>query len=423
MRGPVERRDEVTTVLFATELAGGEDALAPLAAIADGLADLKVACVFALPDLAAGRRLLGRRFAVVPAARWPAQRPGWRAAEIADYTDVLARIGFAEADALAGVAEAWQRLVALTGPDLVIAQAAPGLLAGLADGGPPVMLVGSPYAMPPVARDRFAPLAAGRVPVLPQNRLIEPLLVLAAERGTTPPDSVAALFAAPERFVYGLPELDPYGAHRREPLLAPPGVAADLAEPPRRPRLFLSLDGGFVGLAAVVQALAELDVEVLAYLRGEAAQPRAFLAARGAAVFQERPDLGRVVPGVSHVLSHGDGLTAEAALAGGRPHLVVPLSHEAMAHGRLLELAGAGSVVSSIRDSVALRQTLEAFLGDKAMAEAALRAAQAAAGRDRRGLVEAVREAVASRVRAAAVPAPRGAARARPGRSRRRSTR
>jgi hypothetical protein len=385
------------TILFAAELAGEEDQLRPMAEVA---ASLKGAadCVFALPDLS-GARQLRDDAAIVPSPRWPAPQPGWRTAEIGDYGDILALVGFGDPDDLARMARAWRSLVGLIGPDMVVAQHAPGLMAALVGAEVPVLTVGSPYTMPPADGHRLASLVAGRRPLVPEPRLIAALArVVSGAAADAPPTSIASLIAGAERFVHGAPELDCYAAERREELLCPPGARARFAEPPQAPRLFVHARADFPGLAVLVQVVAELGIEVSVHVEGEADRVRAFLRARSIQAFGARPDLGQIIAGASHVISHGGAITAAAALAAGRPQLSIPLIHEEIVTARLLERAGAGRTVSAIKDRDEFAATLGGFLADKGLAEAARHLGLAANRRDQRDLVEVARSAILARL-------------------------
>jgi UDP:flavonoid glycosyltransferase YjiC (YdhE family) len=126
--------------------------------------------------------------------------------------------------------------------------------------------------------------------------------------------------------------------------------------------LFVYAGSEIPHLEKLVQALVTMDVEVVAYLRGDVGPLPHFLRHRGHEVFETPPPLDEILPRVSHVLSQGGAFTCQAAIAAGRPHLIMPLHNETE-----LNLAHAGALgvarrLDPSKDEKVTRQKLNVFL-------------------------------------------------------------
>lgn len=318
-----------TSILFAWELGANLGHIKPLMALARRLASDGASATFAVSDLA-NVHLVAKRgeFAILQAPVWPEHRHWGHRPSIASYADVLAGIGFADPLKLSAMIEAWRCLLDLVKPDLVVADHSPALLAALYGTGTPVIAVGTPFTMPPLTLDRLPPIRADQAPALPESRLHQSLKSALAARGMRPPARMVDLFRTDERLVFGVPELDPYRAFRDEQILTPPEPLPAFVEAPVKPRLFVYAGSEVPHLETLVQGLVEMDIDIVAYLRGDVGPLPHFLKHRGHRVYDTPPPLDEVLPAVSHVLSQGGAFMCHAALAAGRPHLIMPLHNE-----------------------------------------------------------------------------------------------
>lgn len=380
------------SILFAWELGANLGHLKPMAALARAFSARGAKVTFAIRDLTHMREL-GERgaFTILQAPVWPDHRHGGHRPPVGSYADVLAAIGFADHQKLTAVVDAWDAILGLIEPDLVIADHAPALQVAMIGKPQPVICVGTPFTLPPLTLDRLPPIRADQAPALPEARLHQSVKTVLVARGVKAPARLVDVFQVDERLVFGLPELDHYRAYRSEPLLLPPEPLPSFVDPPVKPRLFVYVGSEFPHLETLVQSLVTTDVDVVAYLRGDVGPLPHFLKRRGHEVFETPPPLDEILPRVSHVLSQGGAFTCQAAIAAGRPHLIKPLHNETelnFAHARTM---GVAQKLDSVHDEKAVRKKLDAFLTDaNLLAQARHWALTVCARKQKNGLTEAL---------------------------------
>ncbi|MCE9520921.1 MAG: hypothetical protein K8S25_00650 [Alphaproteobacteria bacterium] len=361
------RSTGASSILFAWELGANLGHLKPLMALARDLAAKGAKATFAVNDLA-NVRLAARpgEFTTLQAPLWPGHQHFGHRPSVASYADILSGIGFADPSKLSTMIAAWDGLLELIKPDLVVADHSPALLAALHGTNTPVISVGTPFTMPPLSLDRLPPLRADQAPSLPEARLLLSLKAALEERGMRAPARMVDLLRTNERLVFGLPELDPYRAYRDETILTPPEPLPPFVEAPVKPRLFVYAGSEVPYIETLVQALVEMDVEIVAYLRGDVGPLPHFLKHRGHKVYDTPPPLEEVLPTVSHVLSQGGAFTCQAALAAGRPHLIMPLHNETELNLSMCAALGTARRLTPVNNAKALRSRLNDFLVETA---------------------------------------------------------
>ena len=110
--------------------------------------------------------------------------------------------------------EAWQRLVELVQPQLIVMDYAPTLcLAAYQE--LPVVQVGNWFPMVPVDQPTFPLLVPGQRPAMPQEALAAIVQEVQRRRGRAIPPALTSVMAIGDRFPTLFAELDPYGEHRR----------------------------------------------------------------------------------------------------------------------------------------------------------------------------------------------------------------
>src|SRR5262249_17702957 len=258
----------VGTVLRAWELGDGLSHASRLRAVARELAAAGHQPVFAVQNLPDTWPVLGGEpFAVLQAPVWPARR--WRGARpfvAASFADVLALRGFDHPDHLLPLVQAWQTLLDLVRPQLLVVDYSPTLCLA-AQGTLPRVLIGGWFEMPPGGGVAFPELPPGPEPVLPQEQVLAVVQEVQRRRGRPVPPTLPALLAG-DRFVCVLPELDFYRAVRREPCWDPlhPLPAPAPADP--EPGFFAYLSAEYPAVEAVLTGLALTGHPGTVYLRG-----------------------------------------------------------------------------------------------------------------------------------------------------------
>jgi len=372
----------VATILFGWELGANLGHLIPISRIAEHLDGEGHRCFYALRNLADARTVFDSAARVLQAPLWPSHRHfGAAAGALASYADILAAVGFADPMKLAAVADAWNGMIELIRPDVVVVDHSPALLVALYGSGTKAVAIGTGFTMPPLDYDHFPPLRGDRAPAVPEARLFESARDARTLIGGKRPSNLIDVFRAEHRIVFGLPELDPYNAFRREAIAAPPGGLPPAQPWPRVRRLFVYVGADMENFDIFLQALATTDASLEVYLRGDADLAREFLRMRGAIVHDRPPALDEVLRAASHVLSQGGAGTIAAAYSAGRPQLVIASHDEAEINLDLLRRAGVGQGLKVSGSPSEVAAEISRFMADPYLPDNALEAANRIARR------------------------------------------
>ena len=385
----------VKTALFTWELGSNLGHASPIAGIARTLVDDGVRIAVAGRELEnLSIAFAGLDVIQLQAPIWPRHHHYGNEETQASFLDILVNAGFGDPAKLAAVVSAWRALIALIRPDVIISDHSPGLLVATYGGNIPVVSIGTGYTMPPLDLDRFPPMRADRSPIANEAQILASVAPILRAADAASPLNLVDLFRATDRIVFSFPELDPYGVFRTEQLYLPFEDLPAFYRPPLEPRLFVYLGIEMQGLEAVVQALAEFDAPAIIYLRGDSGPLSEFLAMRGHEVHKTPPKLAEILPRVSHVISAGGSFTCHAALAAGRPHLVIPLHRESKTNLGLLEALGVGQKLAASANAENVMPLIDKFVHDDRLVQNARYRARVVAGRAQPKGADAVRAAI-----------------------------
>lgn len=333
------------TVLFAWELGEGLGHVSPLLAIADALVaagrgrGMDIVPVFALCEPVFGREpVAARGWRVLPAPRMT---------EISDirsrgasYADLLAIFGFGRKRELSLAVAAWDDMFAATAPDLVVADHSPTACLA-ARGKLPVLVTGNGYTVPPAHLPAFPSLRGNAVVTQNQQVLLDTVNAVLSERNVPPISRLPEVLAGEARAIFTLPQLDPYGALRREPVLGPHTFIAGPLPPPATPRVFFYGRSKQGNIDEVAGVLGRCGLPVSCHIRGVRSAGIHLLRAQGAEIHDEPVPLADAFARASIVISHGGGIT-QAAMLAGRPQIVLPNHLEAVITGARISALGTG---------------------------------------------------------------------------------
>jgi len=313
-------------ILLGWELGAGFGYCLQLRQLADALAAAGHQPLLALRTLDYAHRLFADRRYPVLQAPWligrlspQAQAHGFDAT---GFADLMACNGFGSVDHLYSMLRGWRDLIDLLKPDLVVTRYAP-LLALAAYGRLPAVVYGSAYSTPPAHGPDFPRLLFDVEPYADQARMLETVRTVQQRFGAPRPETLAEIYRGERRVVLGLPELDPYRATRREPCF---GMFED-APPPREvasDRVHAYLAGDGRGAWQAVEALLASGLPGQVYARD--ADPALAERVAGTAIrwLDSPPEAIAAAASASLVVHHGGPGTAYAALAAGRPQLLLP---------------------------------------------------------------------------------------------------
>lgn len=354
------------TLLFAWELGEGLGHLPALKAIALAAKAEGATPVFALRDAVLTREALadvGAR--ILPAPFWPT--PTLPPAASGTYADILVANGFSSAANLRALIGAWEQIIDLVKPDLMVCEHAPSAALS-AFGRIPVAFVGNGFVVPPADGAEFPPYERGRGEPQRQRPVLTIIQEALSDLGRAQPKTICEPFRGAFRGIYTFPALDTYRHVRRETVLGPIESLPPLLPLPPKRKLFAYSAADYALASEVAQALMDLGAEASAYFRGSLGARAAVIKTRGVTIFDNAPALADVFANASAVFSHGGTGFTYAAFAAGRPHLVNPRHFEAHATARALEELGAGiclypfeakkfrDAVARANDDVALRE-------------------------------------------------------------------
>ena len=151
------------------ELGAGLGHVQPLLSVAKALAGRGHQPVFAVKNLLEAAPLLGAEpFTVLQAPQWPPRPQGAKPFRASSYADILAIRGFADADELFPLVRAWQALIDLVRPDLIVCDHSPTLCLA-AYRSVPVVMIGTGFTVPPAEHSEFPPLQPSVAPQMPQE--------------------------------------------------------------------------------------------------------------------------------------------------------------------------------------------------------------------------------------------------------------
>src|SRR5262249_1020148 len=138
----------------------------------------------------------------------------------ASYADILTFLGYDDVETLFPVVCAWDSLLDLVRPALVVLDHSPTLCLA-AYGRIPTVVVGTGFTLPPTECAAFPALRSGKAPLVPDKQLLAVIQAIQARRELPAPASLPRLLAGAAHFPCVLPEIDPYATQRREPSLGP----------------------------------------------------------------------------------------------------------------------------------------------------------------------------------------------------------
>jgi len=332
----------LATVLLGWELGSGLDHRTALTEIARGLATQGHDPVLAFREANAFLPH-ANPFPILPAPSYrPPRHAGAAPFRAATFADIMAIRGFADPEILASLVNNWQALLQNTGAKLAICDFSPGLTLA-AYGVVPAFQVGAGFAVPPADGHSFPQLDSAASPAADPERLLAVIRIVQERRGLPSPETLPRLFASVGRFVRTVPEIDPYRELRCQEMVGPLRPLPEPRPMPPEPAFFAYLKADYPGIAYLLTDLARSGLRGTVYLGGADGPARVrWQSVPGLQFLEEPPDLSQVLPPVSAVLHHGGAGVTQAALAVGRPQVLLPRHLEQELTGRALERLGVG---------------------------------------------------------------------------------
>lgn len=335
-------RPAARPVLMAWELGENFGHVLPLLSIARRLRERGRTVVFALRDLRRAGPVRAAGFPVLQAPAHPDRRFGPQDMQPANFAEVLAVFGFANAPVLDQYVAAWRALFGLVRPALVVASHAPTALFAARLAGLPAAVCALPFELPPPVSPP-PDLRPWEKNPPERHRRAEAAVLRALHRvarGRVRFDALHMLYDTGRVYLNSFAELDAYaprdGMHYGGVL---PGASGGVRAqwPSGNRRIFAYLQTGTPRCAELLDQLRQAPWAVLAAVPGARSRESGNLRVAGSMLALEQ-----VLPECDAVLSYGGhGLVAESLLAG-KPLALVPGNLEQLLTARQVARLGAG---------------------------------------------------------------------------------
>jgi rhamnosyltransferase subunit B len=257
------------------------------------------------------------------------------------YADIMATAAWDEVEALHAAVHAWDGLLALIKPDLVVSDYCPILPLAVLNR-VPLIVFGDGFAVPPregntlpLVRPRNAPRADDRQLIANGDE------VLRRRDETARITSLGALMNGDRSVVCTYPELDIYHQYREQKATGP--LEAQSSMPVANDGyLYVYLAADHSWTEKAVEGAAATGLQVRAFIRNSRREQREAWRVRGIFVHDVLPNLKDELMGARAILHHGGIGTMEVALAGGRPQLLLPRHLEQSLNAARLGAQGIG---------------------------------------------------------------------------------
>ena len=271
------------TILLAWELGSGLGHVMALLRLSARLSQHRVRMIAAVRDPTVAQTLARYDVDVVQAPVWPLLTSSGIPQSSATMAENLASSGFADEQAMAMLLRAWDRLLALIKPDLIVGDYAPAA-ALAARGRVPLILVGNGFTLPPDDMGAFPLLHRVSPPIWSEETILDCVNKALKTIACEPIERLPQIFAADYRSVQTFALLDPYRSRRTErvdgPVLEPPPIARQ----PNAHTIFVYLRQHRHLRPAVVETLLPFAKRLRVFGPGIAEGQLADLAQRGAKV-------------------------------------------------------------------------------------------------------------------------------------------
>ncbi|CCQ72693.1 glycosyltransferase [Magnetospira sp. QH-2] len=315
----------MATILLGWELGSGISHASHMLTIADALRAQGHTPVLALKDIPETHQMMhGKGIPVIPAPPLPPVRRNARGRLMATagFGDILAGLGLDDPGRLASLVGAWDSILGLVQPDLVIADHAP-LLNVAARGRIPSLFLGNGFTLPPHGMERFPKLLPNAEHMIDESLILESFNKVQGQRGAALFDYLPQILQATDSFVGTLPLLDPYRDQRPKPANGVFEGLSEATDAPSAPRVFVYFGTEIQSLHTMLEGVALSDYPADLFIRGLKERP-ANLTNNSKLTFHfEPPDLQHMLKCCTVALHYGGLASTASCLAMGRPQVIV----------------------------------------------------------------------------------------------------
>jgi UDP:flavonoid glycosyltransferase YjiC (YdhE family) len=333
------------TVLLTWEIGQGFGHIMPMLPIARELKARGWRIVFALRDVReAGEMLKNEGFMVLQAPFHPDSIIPRDQPQPQSMADVLALFGFANERHLKSLHHAWEGMLDLLQPDLLIASYAPLSLLCANQRNIPTLLVAMPFELPPAKH----PLPSFRNPLQAGNDAVDAKIIATVNRviGKNAISAVHDIFKASQTALLSFPELDFWGPRKDVKALGAV-YSLDVGDQPiwletGRRKVFAYLNADLPMLDQIRHELAASALEFLICLRGASPAQLAQWQMPHIKTVNTPLKLGKALDQCDAALSYGSMGMTSATLMAGKPSVFITRNLDSHIVAGLVEKLGAG---------------------------------------------------------------------------------
>lgn len=363
------------TALFTWEIGLGFGHIMPMLPVARELKSRGWRVVFALRDVRdAGAMLKDEGFAVLQAPFHPDRLIPRNQPQPQSMADVLALFGFADPKHLAGLHHAWEGMLDLLQPDLLVASYAPLSLLCANQRSIPTLLLTLPFELPPPKH----PLPSFRNPAQAMDGSNDAKIIATVNRvlGKKAISAVHEIFKASQTALLCFPELD-YWSPRENAKALGALYSIDMGEEfawleTGRRKVFAYLTTELPMLEQIRQDISASDLEYLIFLRGASTAQLADWQAPHIKTVNTPLKLGKALAQCDAALSYGGMGMTSATLMAGKPSVYVTRDLEGYLTAGKVEILGAGLHMNR-RKGASISELLVRVIEQPSFAQAAQR--------------------------------------------------
>ena len=332
--------------LLGWEFGAGLEHVRRLTTIGLRLAELGWEVSFALRELNGAPDLLRLGFRVLQAPIPPSLVVGTERFRAGSYGEIISSYGFGDEGVTTSVLAAWDELIGLVDPQLIIADYSP-FLSLAAYGRVALISIGDGFVMPPAHLDTFPLLHQGGTRPFDHAKATQTINAVQKRRGGPPVRTLPSIVGGSAQIVCTFPELDAYRKLRRGTAAGPLKVQADPLPPPEHETIFFYLAADYQLTWRALEAIAASGIKAKGFIRSGTPERKRQFAEQGVFFYDKPPPIADALAECSMIIHHGGVGTSEAALSAGRAQLLVPRHLEQTINAKSLVNLGVAVVLAS----------------------------------------------------------------------------
>jgi hypothetical protein len=342
------------TVLLAWEMGEGLSHATRLLVVAKALKTKGWTPIVAARDVSTlVDQYRAEKISVVQVPRHKSQVPSGERFRARSFADIVAACGFQRIETLWPVIVAWDNLLDLIRPAVVVADYCPILpLACL--GRIAVVTIGDGFVVPPGHLLKMPRLQSSGTEMASEDVSLVHAREVQRRRGIRClPNSLPSLVAGDASVVCTFPELDVYGRYRQVPAAGPLTSKLKPSLLSVKPSLFAYLAADFPKTRKLLQAILDSGIPATAYIRDASNDLKYALRTRGLTIYDEPPPPVKALAEATLIIHHGGIGTIETCLMLGRPQLLLTRHLEQSLNASLIRSLG---VADTLRSEFTLAQ-------------------------------------------------------------------